>query len=76
MNSLTWDSNPAAFGAVHARLGTRRVGGISNVDGRVRGYLGSNRVYDGDNERDAIAAVEKCFNDLPTVARELIHNLL
>lgn len=57
---LTWDSNPFAYGAIHARMEGRKssVGGISNTDS-VHGYLF------GMIEQEAMDAVQEAFNQLP-----------
>jgi hypothetical protein len=64
---ITWESNPYAYGAIHARIEGRKsfIGGISNVGGVVKGYFISEKVYEGDNEYDAMRLVEKEIHKLP-----------
>lgn len=73
---ICWESNPAAYGCVHARIGHGRIGGISHIGEMVRGYLGSEQVYDGDDEDAAMLAVETAFGNLPECAKELIRQSL
>lgn len=57
---ISWDSNPFAYGAIHCRIKGRKssVGGISNVNGLVKGWFLGKLVYEGDSEDEAMLAVE------------------
>lgn len=60
-NNLTWQSNPYAFGAycAHLNVGGPSIAGISEINGKVRGYYRGKRVYDGCDLEEAKAACEK-----------------
>lgn len=62
---LSWDSNPC--GAIHARMEgrTSSVGGVSNANGTVRGYLFGDVVYIGMIEQEAMQSVQEAFDALP-----------
>ena len=65
--TLSWDSNPYAYGAIQCRLDGRKssIGGISNTSNGVKGYFLSEQVYIGDSEDDAMKAVENYIRALP-----------
>jgi len=61
-----WISNPAAYGVIdYFPRNNKNCGGISNVNGVVKGYFCGDLVYEGDNEKEAMGAVEKVWDAMP-----------
>jgi hypothetical protein len=55
-----WISNPFAYGAIGFYDKGRKVGSIAVcAEDQVRGWVGPRKVYDGDDEKDAMRTVER-----------------
>jgi hypothetical protein len=73
--SLRFESNPAAYGCINAFMDGRKraVGGLSNTN-RVRGYFLAELIYEGDDEQEAMQAIEEKYNALSLNIRRALQD--